>query len=161
MSENTTIETTETETTNTKPAKVEKPKKFAFKADEVDTMLAAAGVAVETMKSWKQAGPKNAVHLAVAKTKSVSRIYIYATHLSHPAVINYTDEDRKEKRLGGIKAEIDFDQPEELVRSALEMAIDAVKNQPPVEKKEKATPAPKKPRAKKAEAEAQQVEATA
>lgn len=149
MSETEVVETVETvlsDVGEVKPKKEKKPrasKKNAVAADVVKAL--GEGVASYDKASFTVYGHKSGVRLAVPKAGSVSRAYFYAGGdyalvPDHAAVKVFSEEVRKEKRLGGIMAEVDFSDVA-LATEALGLLLAAVKAAVPVEKKK---PAPKK-----------------
>ena len=114
--------------------------------DRVAQIVKDAGLELVEKSAFLMAGPKDGPHLAIARTKKVSRVYLYNLQIDHPAVLKRDEQYRKEMRYGGIEAEVDFEQPEDLVVSAIEAMAGAVKaaaDAPKVEPIEK----PKKERA--------------
>lgn len=60
------------------------------------------------MSKFDRVGPKKGPHLMVSRAAKTSLIYGYGFNLAAPAVTNYSVEDRKEKKLGGITLQLDL-----------------------------------------------------
>lgn len=59
----------------------------------------------------------------VTRTKRVSRVDLSGFHFQHPGVIVLEDDNRREKRMGRVEAQLDFSKKEELVLEAFETAV--------------------------------------
>lgn len=139
--------------TETKTTKTEKTRsKASLKLAEIKEMAQARGLEARELKAYVHYGFKGGVQVSVANNEDVGRVYIYRTHLEHPAVTNFSEEQRKAERLGGVFAEIEFDCDEAAVREAVALALDAVASAEAPVKAEPKPKAERKPRAKKAEA---------
>lgn len=129
-----------------KEKKVREAKKNSVLRTELDAMV--DGIPSYEKASFTIVGYKGGVRLALPKTVSVSRAYFYADDdyslvPDHAAITKFSEEDRKQRRLGGIMAEVDFSNLDS-AREALVLLVEAVKNAKPKQKPEK------KPREKKA-----------
>lgn len=100
--------------------------------------------------SFDVIGHRNGVRIAVPKTNGVSRVYFYGCDdyslvPVHPAIRQFSVEDRKENNRGGIMAEIDFSGGSDVALEALRVLIDVVRAAPaPAPKGVKAPKAPRK-----------------
>lgn len=125
----------------------------SISSDQVDALITESGLPVTSKSAFKMVGHPNGVRLAVAKSKRVSRVFVYHAQPTHPGVIHRDEEYRKEMRYGAIQAEIDFTQPEEVVLDAIRACLKAVASAPAPSSEAAAEAKPKaerKPRAKKA-----------
>ena len=141
------------EDNSTETKKAREPKKNSIPLTEVRELV--AGIPQYDKASFLVVGHKDGVRLAIPRTTGVSRTYFYgnndySTVPTHAAVKTFSADERKEQRLGGIMAEIDFSQGLDAAREALSLMVEAVRNAP--------TPAPKpkkEPKEKKAKAPAE------
>lgn len=95
-----------------------------------DVMNMVDGLPSYEKKSFLLVGTKGSVRLAIPKGEKISRFYFYGDDdyslvPQHPAVVQYTVEERKAKKLGGIMAEVLF--TEESYSEALQLLVDAVR----------------------------------
>lgn len=156
MSDIDTTENAETETDETTTAETaaKRPARNSLPSDVVLARVKELGIQLTDDAAWFRAGPKDGISVAISKAKKVSRCLIYSAQPDHPAITKFSDEERKAKRLGGIRSEIDFTQPVQDCAEALEVVLQAVLNQPAPQPKQPKVPAePKAPRQSKPKAE--------
>lgn len=113
--------------------KIREPKKNSIPSDEIAVMT--AGIAQYTKTSFLVVGYKDGVRIALPKTSGVSRAYFYANNdysliPEHEAITVFSAEQRKEQRLGGIMAEIDFSKGLDLAKEALAALVQIVRDAP-------------------------------
>lgn len=128
------------------------PKKNSIPRDEVKKIV--HGIPAYEKASFDVIGHKDGVRLAIPKTGGVSRAYFYANGdyslvPEHPAIKRFSEEERKERRLGGIMAEVEFDDVAK-AREALALLVGIVRKAEAPKAKEKKAPkakAEKKPEA--------------
>lgn len=118
-------------------AKKREPKKNSIPATEIKEMV--HGLPQYTKTSFLVVGHKDGVRLAIPLTSGVSRAYFYGNGNyslvpDHPAIESFDEATRKQKRKGGIMAEVKFDDLDQ-AREALKLLVGVVKHAP--------TPAPK------------------
>lgn len=147
-------ENTETTTETAAEKKAREPKKNSIPAEKVSELI--EGIPQYDKTSFLVVGHKNGVRVALPKTNGVSRAYFYgngdyAIVPSHPAVTTFTEEQRKERRLGGIMAEVNFEKGIEVATEGLAALVAVVRAaEAPAPKGVKAPKEPKTPRKKKA-----------
>lgn len=132
----------ETETNSSTETDAEKkarePKKNSIPSSEIVELT--AGIPFYDKASFRVVGHKKGVRLALPLTNGVSRAYFYANNEygiipDDEAIRTFSAEERKEQRLGGIMAEVDFELGVEAARRALGKLIDVVRAAPaPAEK---------------------------
>ena len=110
--------------------KARKPKAGSISRE--DLVRLAAGIQTWDRKSFQMIGPKGGVLLAVPKSKGVSRAYFYAAGdynliPDHPAIRVYQPDERKERKMGGVMAELDFSHGTESALEGLELLLKAVR----------------------------------
>ena len=110
--------------------KPRKAKSGSIPREELDQL--SDGIHTWDKKSFHMIGPKGGVLLAVPKSKGVSRAYFYAAGdynliPEHPAIKVYQPDERKERKLGGVMAELDFSQGLELAREGLGLLLESVR----------------------------------
>lgn len=150
MSDTETVtETTETDaTTEAPPVAADKPKKAPRKRaanplarEVVVAALAEAGLQVdESNSAFASAGTKKGPRLTFPKSgEKISRLYVYCADVQAEGLVSLTEEQRKEQRLGNVRAYVDFDSPKALdaVKAAARVVAEAAAKEPAVE----ATPA--------------------
>lgn len=119
---------------------------------DVRTLVETSGLPTRELSSYLYVGYKGGVQVAFAKGKNMGRAFVYRATPTGDAFTRYSDEERKEQRLGAITAELDLSRDEDSVRAAInEMIALVAAAEPPAPKPE---PKPRKPRAPKAEAAA-------
>lgn len=102
--------------------------------------------------AFRMYGKQRGVRLALPLTQKISRTFFYGEPVpEHPAIVKYSEQERKDQRLGGITARVDFDQGPALAIEAIGLLAEAVRKAPAPEAKAK--PASKEKPAKKAKAE--------
>jgi len=109
------------------------PKKGSIPMEELVAL--EAGIPTWDRKSFHMVGPRDGVRLAVRKSAGISRAYFYAAGdygliPDHPAIRVYSPEERKEKKLGGVQAELSFEHGLDKAREALGLLVEAVRNAP-------------------------------
>lgn len=151
MSDTMTTETTVTDATatvtETPAVKAPRAPRKASSSIKLSTVLAMAeelGLSqllkngVEH-KSSVQYGQMGGVRVAVARNEDVGRVFLCGQQ-PEGAFIHYTDDERKDKGLGHVCAEVDFKQGAEAALEAVRIALTNVKNAPPVAAKVVAKP---------------------
>ncbi len=135
--------------------KAREPKKNSIPNAEIDAMV--AGIPSYEKTSFLVVGHKDGVRLAIPRTTGVSRVYFYGNNdydliPEHDAIVEFTAEQRKEQRKGGIMAEVNFEKGLDAAREALALLVEVVRRapapqpklaKPKAPKKEKAVAAPK------------------
>lgn len=132
------------ESTETKTKKVREPKKNSIPAAEIKDLT--DGIPQYEKASFLVVGHKNGVRIALPRTGGVSRAYFYGDYSIIPndeAIRVFTVDERKEDRLGGITAKVDFEKGSEAARRALGKLIDVVRSAPAPAVKPKREPKPK------------------
>lgn len=138
------------EETKTDAKKQREPKKNSIPTDEVTALI--EGIPSYKKTSFLVVGYKDGVRLAIPLTTGVSRVYFYGNNdysliPDHTAITQYTAEQRREQRRGGIMAEVDFEKGLDLAREAFALLVAVVKSaqapqpklaKPKLPKKEKA-----------------------
>ena len=109
------------------------PKKGSIPRTELDSMT--HGLPGWDRASFHMVGTRNGVRIAVPRTRGISRAYFYAAGdynriPDHPAIRVFQPDERKERKLGGICAEIDFSAGLELAKEALGLMVRAVREAP-------------------------------
>lgn len=66
------------------------------------------GAEYAELSKFDRVGPKKGPHLMVSRASKTSLIYGYGFQYVAPGVQNYTEEERKEKKLGGITLQLDL-----------------------------------------------------
>jgi hypothetical protein len=85
------------------------------------------GFEVEPKASfWKVAAGGRAIY--VAKTQKVSRVDISGFDFKHPAVKHLTPEEAHEKKLGRVRAQIDFTKSDDRVIEAFRTALNLMRH---------------------------------
>lgn len=124
MSEENTVENVQPETAP-KPAK--EPSRHLTR-EQVLGLINERGLTAVQMTSFDRVGEKNDPHLTISRAQKVVRIYGHGFQLEAPGVVNFTDEQRKEKKLGGITCELDVKGSEtDVSLAALGLMLDHVK----------------------------------
>lgn len=135
------VETVEVE------VKSEKKKRTSTKAAvlAVDISSSLEGLPSYEKASFRVYGHKSGVRLALPVTQKIGRAYFYGGDITvdHQAVVSFTAEERKERRLGGVTAEVDFTKGADLAREAIELLAEHVRKYEPVAKPEKKVRVPK------------------
>lgn len=67
-----------------------------------------SGAEYEELSKYDRVGSKKGPHLMISRAKKTTLIYGYGLSLEAPGVINYTVEDRKTQKLGGITLQLDM-----------------------------------------------------
>ena len=147
MSEdNETVTDTDTTTNETVTGK----KRVTVDSSTVKSLV--EGIPQYDKASFTVVGHKGGVRLALPRTNGISRAYFYGNGdyslvPEHPAISVFSAEKRKEHRLGGIMAEVNFDLGVDEATSALKALLDVVRAAPAPApkalkspKKEKAAP---------------------
>lgn len=137
------------EETNEKLAddKKVREKKNSIPTEKVTELI--AGLPQYDKASFTVVGHKGGTRVALPKTNGVSRAYFYGsgTVPSHEAIIAFTEEERRERRLGGVTARVDFSKGVDPATQALELLLEEVRNAPaPAPKALKAPKSPKEPK---------------
>ncbi len=94
----------------------------AINVEKFEEAVKDAGLSMEPMSAFYkiEAGGRR---LYVARTKRVNRVDLSGFSFSHPAVTVLTDDHRREKRMGGVQAQLDFNKKEEQVLEAFATAL--------------------------------------
>jgi hypothetical protein len=112
------------------PTKARESKRNSIPSDVVSDIV--TDIPQYTKASWLVVGHRGGVRLALPRTNGVSRAYFYgngdyAQIPSHPAITVFTEEQRKEKHLGGVMAEVDFSAGVEAATAALALLAGIVR----------------------------------
>lgn len=110
--------------------KVREPRKNTLPYDEVVSM--GDGLPTHTKKSWLVIGPQKGIRLTVPTTAGVGRAFFYGDDdydliPDDPAITIYSHEERKERKLGGIMARVEFDQGLDAAKRAIGKLIEVVR----------------------------------
>lgn len=110
--------------------KAREPKKNSIPMAEVTALV--EGIPQYTKASFLVVGHKDGVRIAIPKTAGVARALFYAKGdytlvPEDPAITVFTEEQRKEKRLGGIMAEVNFEAGVDAARAALTKLVAVVR----------------------------------
>lgn len=133
--------------------KAREPKKNSIPTEKVVELT--AGLPRYEKTSFLVIGHRSGIRIALPKTSGVSRAYFYgngdyASIPTHGAITVFSEGQRKERRLGGIMAEVNFEKGIEAATEALALLTDVVRQaQAPAPKGVKAPKEPKAPRKKK------------
>lgn len=145
MSDNDNNESTETAVEAKAPPRA--PKASVMSADVAQLV---DGIESFDKSAFRVYGQQRGVRLALPLTQKISRTFFYGEPVpEHPAIVKYTEQERKDQRLGGITARVDFDQGPAAAIEAIGLLAEAVRKAP--------APAPKA-KAKPPESEAEQAE---
>ena len=141
MSEENNVENTDSEKTATKRRVIKSEVAL------VDVLSRAEGIDGYDKNNFHVRGPKNGTRVVFTKTPNVSRFYFYGQNdyqrleplRGQSGLLVYSEQDRKEKKLGGIMAEVEFDKlPAEDALRLIEELIELVRSAPvPAEKPKK------------------------
>lgn len=128
--------------------KVREPKKNSIPSAEIKELV--AGIPQYDKASFLVVGHKEGVRIALPRTNGVSRAYFYANGdysiiPEDEAIRTFSAEERKEQRLGGIMAEVDFSLGVDAARQALGKLVAIVKAAPAPIPKPKREPKAKPP----------------
>ena len=123
--------------------KAKKAKKVSDKPSKSAVLFADISSVLEGLPSYEKAsfrvyGHKGGVRFAIPVTQKISRVYFYgdpSETFDHPAVVSFTEEERKARKLGGVTAEVDFTKSAEESRSAIELFASKVRGANPPERK--------------------------
>lgn len=122
----------------------------SVKLEKVMARATELGLPVEQKKAFVHMGFKAGVRLSAANQEDVKRAFLYRAQPEGAAFIHFTEQERKDQRLGGVTAEIDFSKSLEEVEAAIELALQAaVQAGAPAPKPVKEPKAPKAPKAPK------------
>lgn len=90
--------------------------------EKLKAIVDAHGLKMEPMSAFYkvEAGGRR---MYVTRTKRVSRVDLSGFHFTHPAVVTLDDDDRREKRMGRVEAQLDFNRKEEQVLEAFHTAL--------------------------------------
>lgn len=126
-------ENNETKTVEaTAPAR---PAKASVSADDVQPLV--AGISSYDKAAFRVYGQKGSARLTLPKTQKIARGYFYGEPVpDHRAIVKFTEEQRKDKKLGGITAEIDFSQGQDAALEAIKLLADVVRKAPAVQPKQ-------------------------
>jgi hypothetical protein len=135
-------------TTATEGKKAREPKKNSIPSADVKELV--AGIPQYEKASFLVVGYKDGVRLALPLTNGVSRTYFYGNGNysiipEDEAIRVFSAEERKENRLGGLMAEVDYSQGLDAARRALTKLVEVVRAAPVPQPKPKREP--KKPKA--------------
>jgi hypothetical protein len=81
-----------------------------------------AGLKMEPMSAFYKI-ETGGRRMYVTRTKRVSRVDISGFRFTHPAVKVLVDDDRREKRMGRVEAQIDFTKKEEQILEAFQTGL--------------------------------------
>lgn len=109
------------------------PKKGSIPRTELDALT--GDIPTWDKASFHMVGPRDGIRLAVPRTRGISRAYFYGaddyrTIPDHPAIRVFQPDERRERKLGGIMAELDLSHGLELAREALGLLVQAVRSAP-------------------------------
>lgn len=138
------------ENSNETDKKAREPKKNSIPYTEIEQLV--TGIDSYKKTSFLVVGHRDGVRLAIPLTTGVSRVYFYGDNNydlvpTHDSIVEFTPEQRKEQRKGGIMAEVDFEKGLDGAREALKLLVDVVRNAPEPQKKLAKPKAPKKEKA--------------
>lgn len=114
------------------------------RASKASVMSADVAPLVDGIESFDKSafrvyGQQRGVRLALPLTQKISRTFFYGEPVpEHPAIVKYTEQERKDQRLGGITARVDFDQGPAAAIEAIGLLAEAVRKAPAPEAKPKA-----------------------
>lgn len=84
-----------------------------------------SGAEYEELSKYDRVGPKKGPHLMISRAKKTTLIYGYTVQAGVPGVTNFSPEDRKTQKLGGITCQVDVASPDAL--SAFRTLVELVK----------------------------------
>ncbi len=133
MSETTETTNTETEAPATEAKKPRKRAANPLSRDSVLSAITEAGLTLNDERAaFVSAGSKKGARLTFPKTgEKISRLFVYGVGVEAEGVVNLSEQERKDQRLGNVRAYIDFNSPSAL--EAVKAAAKAVAAAQPAE----------------------------
>ncbi len=109
-----------------------KAKNGSIPRAELDAL--ADGIPTWNKTAFHMVGPRDGVRIAVPNTQGILRAYLYAGGdyaiiPEHPAIRVFQPDERKERKLGGVQAELDFSLGLDNAREALGLLVEAVRRE--------------------------------
>lgn len=98
--------------------------------ETLEARARAAGLNVETQSGYlKVTGPTKGLRIYIAKKGG--KVFLNGFSVTAPAILPISEEDAKQRHMGRVKAELDFNQPDDAVLASYDVAVAQVAAPPP------------------------------
>lgn len=93
--------------------------------ETLEARARAAGLNVETQSGYlKVTGPTKGLRIYIAKKGG--KVFLNGFSVTAPAILPISEEDAKQRHMGRVKAELDFNQADDAVLSAYDACVTVV-----------------------------------
>ncbi len=98
--------------------------------ETLEARARAAGLNVETQSGYlKVTGPTKGPRIYIAKKGG--KVFLNGFTVTAPAILTISEEDAKQRHMGRVKAELDFNASDDAVLAAYDLAVAQVASPPP------------------------------